>query len=219
MIVNVFYTEISPQVMPDVYDRLLQSFPEKIRGKILKYTNERERHLRIAGKALLAYALKHQTLEPGLSLEQYDYSPTNQPVLKDSALHFSISHSGNIVVCALTDHHALGVDVERTKPVKLDLMKFYFDRESWFEIINAPDVYGEFYRHWTMREAAIKASGLGIDQMELSEMIPEDHTIQVRNEIYHCRMIPVRYDYTICAASDKEIEDITIDRLNIEDLL
>jgi 4'-phosphopantetheinyl transferase len=218
MIVKVFYTEISPQVKPDVYDKLLQSFPEKITERILHYTNERERNLRITGKALLAYALKKM---PGQSatLEQYDYSPTNQPILLNSHLKFSISHSGNMVVCAITESHALGVDVERTKPVKLELMKFYFDRESWFEIINAPDVYAEFYRHWTMREAAIKASGLEIDQMELSAMVPEDHTIQVRNEIFHCRMLPVRYDYTICAASDKEIEDLEINRLSIEELL
>lgn len=216
--IKVFYTEISPQILPDVYDKLLHSFPESISTKILKYTNERERHLRITGKALLAYALRHQTVYPEATLEQYDYTDTNQPVLKGTDLKFSISHSGNMVCCALSEGRALGIDVERTKPVKLELMKFYFDRESWFEIINAPDVYGEFYRHWTMREAAIKASGMGIDQMELSEMVPEDHTIQVRNEIYHCRMIPVRYDYTICVASDQEIEDLEVNRLAIEEL-
>ncbi len=219
MLVKVFYTEVSPQVMPDVYNKLLQSFPEKIRERILPYSNERERNLRITGKALLAYALKNMPGSNTATLDQYDYSSVNQPILVNSNLKFSISHSGNMVVCAITEGHALGIDVERTKPVKLELMKFYFNRESWFEIINAPDVYETFYRHWTMREAAIKASGLGIDQMELAGMIPEDHTIQVRNEIFHCRMIPVRYDYTICAASDKEIEDLEINRLAIEELL
>lgn len=220
MVIKVFYTEISLQTKPEVYERLLQSFPERISAKILKYTNDRERHLRITGKALLVYALKHDPAFKDVTLEQYSYSASNpnQPVLEGTDLNFSISHSGNMVVCAVARGNVIGIDVERTKPVKLDLMKFYFDRESWFEIINAPDVYGEFYRHWTMREAAIKASGLGIDQMELSEMVPEDHTIQVRNEIYHCRMIPVRYDYTICAASDQEIDDVELNRLDIEDL-
>jgi 4'-phosphopantetheinyl transferase len=218
MIIQVFYTEISMQTVPDIYNKLLQSFPQDISAKILEYTNEKERHLRIAGKALLAHALKQPGIQSGVSLDQYDYSATNQPILKGSDLKFSISHSGNIVVCAVASN-AIGVDVERTKPVKLDLMKFYFNSESWFEIINAPDVYAEFYRHWTMREAAIKAAGFGIDQMELSEMFPEDHTIQVRNEIYYCRMLPVRYDYTVCLASDKEIEDVALNMLNIEDLV
>jgi 4'-phosphopantetheinyl transferase len=219
MVIQVFYTEISTQTVPDIYNKLLQSFPPDISAKILEYTNEKERHLRIAGKALLAYALRQPGMRSDVSLEQYDYSATNQPVLKGSDLRFSISHSGNIVVCAVVSTHAIGVDVEKTMPVKLDLMKFYFNSESWFEIINAPDVYAEFYRHWTMREAAIKAAGLGIDQMELSEMFPEDHTIQVRNEIYYCRMLPVRYDYTVCLASDKEIEDVALNMLNIEDLV
>lgn len=219
MIIQVFYIEISMQTVPDIYNKLLQSFPKDISAKILEYTNEKERHLRIAGKALLAYALRQPGMLADVSLEQYDYSASNQPILKGSDLKFSISHSGNIVVCAVSRANAIGVDVEKIKPVKLDLMKFYFNRESWFEIINAPDVYAEFYRHWTMREAAIKAAGFGIDQMELSEMFPEDHTIQVRNEIYYCRMLPVRYDYTVCLASDKEIEDVALNMLNIEDLV
>ena len=219
MIIQVFYIEISMQTVPDIYNKLLQSFPQDISMKILEYTNEKERHLRIAGKALLAYALRQPGMQADVSLEQYGYSASNQPILKGSDLKFSISHSGNIVVCAVARANAIGVDVEKIKPVKLDLMKFYFNRESWFEIINAPDVYAEFYRHWTMREAAIKAAGFGIDQMELSEMFPEDHTIQVRNEIYYCRMLPVRYDYTVCLASDKEIEDVAINMLNIEDLV
>lgn len=219
MIIQVFYIEISTQTVPDIYNKLLQSFPQDISAKILEYTNEKERHLRIAGKALLAYALRQPGMQADVSLEQYDYSASNQPILKGSDLKFSISHSGNIVVCAVTRGNAIGVDIERIKPVKLDLMKFYFNSESWFEIINAPDVYAEFYRHWTMREAAIKAAGFGIDQMELSEMFPEDHTIQVRNEIYYCRMLPVRYDYTVCLASNKEIEDVALNMLNIEDLV
>lgn len=218
MVIRVFYTEISQQTGPDVYDKLLKSFPPGIRSKILEYQNEKERNLRITGKALLAYALKQPGIQTGVSLEQYDYSVTNQPILKGADLKFSISHSGNIVVCAVANN-PIGVDVERIKPVKLDLMKFYFNSASWFEIINAPDIYTEFYRHWTMREAAIKAAGFGIDQMELSEMFPEDHTIQVRNEIYYCRMLPVRYDYTVCLASGKEIEDVELNRLSIEDLV
>jgi 4'-phosphopantetheinyl transferase len=218
MVIQVFYTEISTQTVPDIYNKLLQSFPQDISAKILEYTNEKERHLRIAGKALLAYVLRQPGIPPDVSLEQYDYSATNQPILKGSDLKFSISHSGNIVVCAVANN-PIGVDVERMNPVKLDLMKFYFNRASWYEIINAPDVYAEFYRHWTMREAAIKAAGFGIDQMELSEMFPEDHTIQVRTEIYYCRMLPVRYDYTVCLASDKEIEDVALNMLNIEDLV
>lgn len=219
MIIQVFYIEISMQTVPDIYNKLLQSFPQDISTKILEYTNEKERHLRIAGKALLAYALRQPGMQADVSLEQYGYSASNQPILKGSDLKFSISHSGNIVVCAMARGNAIGVDVEKIKPVKLDLMKFYFNSESWFEIINAPDVYAEFYRHWTMREAAIKAAGFGIDQMELSEMFPEDHTIQVRNEIYYCRMLPVRYDYTVCLASGKEIEDVALNMLHIEDLV
>lgn len=219
MRVQVFYVLLTTPVAPDVFDRLMESFPAVIREKIIPYKNEQERRSRITGKALLAYALKQFPDEPAVSLADYVYSETNQPLLKGSDIRFSISHSGHMVVCAISRGIRTGIDVERIKPVKLELMKFYFDPDSWQEIIHAPDPHAAFYRHWTMREAVIKASGIGLAQMELRELIPDDHTIPIRNNLYYCRLLPLRYDYTVCLASDKMPEHIEQVALNMDDLL
>lgn len=221
MIIRVFYTELSSQVMPDVHTRLLESFPENIGARIKRYTGEKERQSRIAGKALLVYALKKLQVYPAVSLDNYAYSLTNQPILKGSDIHFSISHSSNMILCAVVQGEGgkIGIDVERLNPVKLNLMKFYFNPSSWEEIINAPDHTAAFYRHWTMKEAAIKASGLSIEQMELSEIITEDDTIQLRDELYYSRILSLKYDYMVCIASDKEIGDLELTELTMEELL
>jgi 4'-phosphopantetheinyl transferase len=221
MIIRVFYTEISSQIMPDIHNKLLESFPENIKARIKQYTGEKERQLRIAGKALLVYALKQLNLYPAVSLDNYAYSITNQPVLKGSDVNFSITHSSNMILCAVVqgEGEKIGIDVERMNPVKLDLMKFYFNPASWEEIINAPDYTAAFYRHWTMKEAAIKASGLSIEQMELSEILTEDDTIQLREEIYYSRILSLKYDYMVCVASDKPVDDLELTELSMEDLL
>lgn len=221
MIIRVFYTEISSQIMPDVHTRLLESFPENIKARIKKYTGEKERQSRIAGKALLVYALKKLNVYPVVSLDNYAYSLTNQPILKSSDIQFSISHSGNMILCAVVqgEGEKIGIDVERLNPVKLSLMKFYFNPSSWEEIVNAPDHTMAFYRHWTMKEAAIKASGLSIEQMELSEILTEEDTIQLRDEIYYSRILSLKYDYMVCIASDKEIGDLELTELSMEELL
>lgn len=221
MDIHIFYTELSSQVASDIYQKLLQSFPQPLSEKIMQYTDEQERRLRIAGKGLLAYALKDLGLYPAVSLEQYAYSATHQPLLLHTDVQFSISHSGHMIVCAVAKGAVkLGIDIERLKPVRLDLMKFYFDGSSWQEIIAAPDTSSTFYKHWTMREAAIKASGLGIEQMELSDIVTEpDNTIQVRDETYYGHMLPLRYDYMACLATSKEPGEIRLTELSAEALL
>ncbi|WP_118952125.1 4'-phosphopantetheinyl transferase family protein [Taibaiella helva] len=221
MKVHVFYTETSSEVGPEVYTRLLQSFPEKISTKIQKYTGEKERRQRTAGKGLLRYALKKLGRYPAVSLDDYGYTALHQPILINSDIQFSISHSGNLVLCALVEGEGekVGIDVERLKPVKLELMKFYFDPDAWQEIVNAPDNTLAFYLHWTMREAAIKASGLSLEQMELSAITTEDNTILLRDELYYSRILSLRYDYVVCLASDKEIEAVALTELKMEELL
>lgn len=221
MKIHVFYTETSSEAGPEVYSQLLQSLPEKISSKILKYTGEKERRQRTAGKGLLRYALKKLGRYPGLSLDDYGYTSLNQPILVGSDFHFSISHSGNLVLCAVVEGEGekVGIDVERLKPVKLELMKFYFDPEAWQEIVNAPDNTLAFYLHWTMREAAIKASGLSLAQMELSEITTDDNAIFLRGETYYSRILSLRYDYVVCVASDKEIEAVALTELKMEELL
>lgn len=221
MKIHVFYTETSSEAGPEVYHQLLQSFPEKISTKILKYTGEQERRQRTAGKGLLRYALKKLGRYPDLSLDDYGYTSLNQPILVGSDFQFSISHSGNLVLCAVVEGigEKVGIDVERLKPVKLELMKFYFDPEAWQEIVNAPDNTLAFYLHWTMREAAIKASGLSLAQMELSEITTDDNAIFLREGTYYSRILSLRYDYVVCVASDKEIEAVSLTELKMEELL
>ncbi len=219
MSIYVYYTEIAPQVTLDVYHKLQQSFPEKIKEKIQHYNSDRERQLRIASKALLVHALKELDVYPRVSLEHYGYSPAHQPILVGSDLVFSLSHSGNIALCAITSGRKLGVDIEKVKPVRLELMKFYFDPVPWQAIINAHDTNLTFHQYWTMREATIKASGHAIEPMELSEITIEDNVTQLRNETYYSRILSLPHDYIASIASDQEIIDFELSEIALESLL
>jgi len=220
MMIRVFYTEIASDDTAETYLQLLRSYPQQVQERISRYHTEKERRLRITGKALLVYALKEMGLYPGLSLEQYALSDAQQPYLKGAGFSFSISHSGNMAVCAVTSDGKVGVDIERVKPVKLELMNFYFAPSSWQLIVAAPDSTMAFYEHWTAREAAIKASGLGIEQMELADIVTdEDGTVQLREETYYSRILSLRYDYICCVASDRDIDEVSLTDLNMTDLL
>ena len=76
-------------------------------------------------------------------------------------LHFSISHSQDFIVIAFCGSE-IGVDLEKERPIDtVALARRFFTSEEAEKISEAPfpDL---FFRHWTCREAAIKADGRGL---------------------------------------------------------
>jgi len=82
-------------------------------------------------------------------------------------LRFNISHTRGMVACCLTRGADVGIDVEaqeRTIDV-LDLARHHFSpAEQRLMLGLLPDRrLASFYSIWTMKEAVIKASGLGLN--------------------------------------------------------
>ena len=71
---------------------------------------------------------------------------------------FSISHSGECVVCAVSDK-AVGVDVERLRSPRLRVACRYFTEEErdWMQEDEV-----RFWRIWTGKEALCKRTGEGL---------------------------------------------------------
>ena len=75
-------------------------------------------------------------------------------------LHFSVSHSGDVWLCALSDA-PVGVDVQYRQPTREAALarRFFHPREvAWLG--ENPD---SFFRLWTAKEACVKLTGQGID--------------------------------------------------------
>ena len=80
--------------------------------------------------------------------------------------HFSIAHSANVAVCALSDS-PVGADVERLrdKPDAVPLAaRFFSEREAECVRLSA-DAPREFFRLWTRKEARLKQRGEGVDRI------------------------------------------------------
>ena len=72
--------------------------------------------------------------------------------------YFSISHSGSLVVCAVSDK-PLGVDVECIRKPPLRVAQRYFTEEERM-LSDADEIV--FWRVWTGKEALCKLSGEGL---------------------------------------------------------
>ena len=87
----------------------------------------------------------------------------------------SLSHSGNLVACAISCGAQLGIDIERIRPDR-QVTALAGAAFGPTEAIAVEAAGGNaFYRIWTLREALAKASGAGFGLlMNRTDMVPPD---------------------------------------------
>ena len=85
-------------------------------------------------------------------------------------LHFSVSHSGGLSLCALGEA-SLGADIERVRPRSGGLLRYALsDGEyAWFQ--SRGSRWEDFYTLWTLKEARVKCTGEGIFQVPVRKVL------------------------------------------------
>jgi 4'-phosphopantetheinyl transferase len=83
----------------------------------------------------------------------------------DSDVHFNLSHSAGVVVCALARGRAIGVDIEdlsRRAPDPAIVTRYCSPAEAEDVCAQGDHWRDRFLTYWTLKEAYLKARGLGI---------------------------------------------------------
>ena len=155
---HVCYSRFDHRFPEDVADRLAATIsfdPTFLPNKFCRW-QDAQAHL--IGRLLLAKGL----LALGVpDIPPLRYSDYHRPYV-DLPLDFSISHSGEYVLCALADTLRVGVDIEKIRPIELADMEGSFSPQEWREITTATDANRQLFDHWTRKEAVAKADGRGM---------------------------------------------------------
>ncbi len=91
-----------------------------------------------------------------------------KPFLPDHKFHFNLSHSHDQFALALSDAGEVGVDLERFNPprplhvARLARRCFANDELAFWQNQPTARQWQVFFQFWTLKEALVKASGLGI---------------------------------------------------------
>lgn len=112
---------------------------------------------------------------------------TGKPVLTEG-LHFNVSHSGDLILMAISDDRAVGVDIERKRDVqRVDALLGRWlsnEEQSAFSNLRARGVSPSdaFLRLWSLKEARLKALGVGISgasraRLDLVDAFPLDNLL------------------------------------------
>lgn len=81
-------------------------------------------------------------------------------------LFFNLSHAGKRVMCVISDR-PVGCDVEEIRSGYRKVGSRYFTKEEQCFIeagANTEECDSRFFRLWTMKESAVKATGHGLTQ-------------------------------------------------------
>ncbi|WP_336701911.1 4'-phosphopantetheinyl transferase family protein [Chryseobacterium indologenes] len=201
----ILYTFINETKHRSLLDRYLPAFSTEIRQDILRYRRWQDAQLSLLGKVLLQYGLKTYY---NISELEIGTLPNKKPYLKGNDLHFNISHSKDLVACAIAEY-PLGIDVEFNDQ-KISYQDFIFqmtDKELQ-EIQNSEDKMKQFFMYWTRKEAVIKAHGAGM-------MLPLDSFEVINNEChivgekFFTQEIFIHEEYHSCiASSNQKIKEV-----------
>ena len=116
---------------------------------------------------LLSLMVEAEGIEPPSEIARTDKGKPYFPDRPD--LHFSVSHTGDLSLCALSDR-PIGADVEGIGTPREGLPAYVFSPQEldWFR--GRGETWEDFYTLWTLKEAKVKCTGEGIFHRPVREV-------------------------------------------------
>lgn len=171
----------------------LMSTDKKRRVDRFRFVDDKKRT--VAGEMLARKAIAERCCIAPASIT-FGIKEHGKPYAKDLDVEFNISHSGDMVVCAVDDK-PVGIDIEQIRPIDLTVTKRictneellhlfgYTPTEQDFAYTTDIEILTRFFELWTAKEAYGKCIGDGIlnDQLDWKSVICEKHCILIDDYI------------------------------------
>ncbi|MEO8069925.1 MAG: 4'-phosphopantetheinyl transferase superfamily protein [Acidobacteriota bacterium] len=132
-----------------------------------RYRMDIDREMFLLGR-VMARALVGQALGVDPMTWPWREGPRGRPEIADETtpMHFNVAHSAGVVVCAVAAARVVGVDVEDRvrRQVDANVVRRYCSPREIADIERQGEAgwHDQFLKYWTLKEAYLKARGLGI---------------------------------------------------------
>lgn len=138
-----------------IYERALSLLDDDRRERTERIRNEAGQRLSAGAGLLLKTALSRSGAE-NVKIIRGD---NGKPYVEGrDDLFFNLSHSGDMVICAVAPCE-VGCDVEHRRPAVSRIASRYFTPEEQAFVSLDPD---NFFRMWTLKESFLKVTGKGL---------------------------------------------------------
>lgn len=159
MCVTILYTKFSYSIYESLLERYQNILPESVKEKVFKFRRWQDRQAFLLGKLLIWKGLKQFKYGENC-LTKLQFNNYGKPFI-DQKIHFNLSHSGDLVICAFFNEE-VGIDVEEIKEIEVDDFNYILTQQEKKLLKDSSSQTKDFFRFWTMKESIIKAEGKGL---------------------------------------------------------
>lgn len=211
--IRVYYADVSPLENDTIFDAAITSLPSIRRKKADNLTKRSAQNLSVGASLVLMHALK----EMGYDAHCLEFATQKggKPYIKNADIHFSITHSLTVAMCAVADS-VIGIDAEEITDFNPDICKRFFSRAEREQIFASGDddkIKNTFFRIWTMKESYVKMTGRGLGGFSAFDVMLSPTPRIIGGEICHIKELLLDgYKVSLCAQQD---DDISFERINI----
>ncbi len=161
----------------------LANVDKKRREEAGKFIQPKRRAQSLAAGLLIQHgAREFMGDQAPAGIYELSYTELGKPYFTDHPeIHFSVSHSGDMVLCAVSELN-VGADIQEWKELTVDIAgKFYHPEEKKYLSGLSPSASEKaFFELWCLKESYIKFTGKGLTQ-RLDEL--DFHTVLTQNGV------------------------------------
>jgi len=147
-------------IKKEEYDRFFALMEEKKRERISRFKNIDDKKRSVCAEMLVKRAISEKC---GIKIDEIviETEDGGKPFCRNAKLQFSISHSGDYAVCAVSEY-PIGIDIQKIVPYNPKTAKRVCTAAEFCEIEKSTVKDAEFIKIWTKKEAVMKMCGAGI---------------------------------------------------------
>lgn len=156
----VYIASVAPLKANAEYEKAYLSVTDIRREKADRMRRKEDKCLSLGAGIMLKYALGRA----GIRDNETVTGENGKPYLASREAFFNLSHSGEYVMCAVSDDE-IGCDIEKISKGNENTARRFFSAEEYDFITHGADENERavrFMRIWTLKESYIKATGKGL---------------------------------------------------------
>jgi 4'-phosphopantetheinyl transferase len=137
--------------------------------KVQRYRLAKAKHTALITRAFVRTVLSQYT-DVAAEKWLFNISAQGKPEINNPPipLSFNLSHNDDLIICAVSLNKQIGCDIESLsrKICVQAIAKRYFSPLEYDRLMALPRAVQDrhFFEYWTLKEAFVKATGLGISQ-------------------------------------------------------
>ncbi len=188
---KIFVYNVNDLEDKELFKKEYNNAPVFRKEKIDRLSLENDKRLSLGAWIALERAMESAGVKGEVAL-----SENGKPYLRDNELHFNLSHSGELAICAISEN-PVGVDIEKIREVDLKLTEKVFGKKEKMSL-------EDFFKMWTRKESFLKCLGEGFKSKKTKTDLSQDR-VETENKVFFLETLLFGdYVISVCTRDKKE---------------